>query len=185
MPKLVVAVMIAAGLAIAGWAFLMGADTKGGSAGLAALHRDIVSDYPGLTHLTVETLQTRPRGDYILFDVREADEYAVSHLPGALRVDPSLDKSKFLSLYQDRLAGKLAVFYCSVGRRSSDYAFKLSKKNPSADFAVANLTGGIFGWRNDSRRLVRGAEETDLVHPYNDYWGRFLDDPSARSYTPR
>ncbi len=162
----------------------MGAGTKGGSTGLAALHRDIVSDYPGLTHLTAETLEARPRGDYILFDVREADEYAVSHLPGAIRVDPSLDKNAFLTRYRDRLGGKLAVFYCSVGRRSSDYAFKLSEQTASADFAVANLTGGIFGWRNNDRRLVRGAEATDLVHPYNDYWGRFVDDPSARSYTP-
>ena len=82
------------------------------------------------------------------------------------------------------LDGKRAVFYCSVGWRSSELASKLS----DALFEVGaiesfNLTGGIFNWANQNRKLSNSSEnETTKVHPYNDYWGALIEDKTRLSY---
>jgi len=55
----------------------------------------------------------------LLFDVREPDEFNTSHLNGAIRVDPDVKAETFLKEHGEVLKGKAAVFYCSVGYRSS------------------------------------------------------------------
>lgn len=156
---------------------------------LAKIHRDIVADYPDLTHLSRAQLLAlagdEDQPDPLIFDVREKEEYAVSHLEGAIQIDPDTDPKDFLATYQSLLAqGRPAIFYCSVGRRSSRLADQVQShlKEGATDQKLApvyNLEGGIFRWRNDNQPLTRSGKTTDEIHSYNWFWGRYVDDKSS------
>lgn len=108
--------------------------------------------------------------DTVVFDVREADEFALGHLPGAIRVDPEMSADEFYQAYGDQLAGKPVVFYCSVGVRSSQLAKRLaSKPSPHGAATVYNLRGGVFRWVVEGRTLVAGSAPGQL-HPYDSDW---------------
>lgn len=106
----------------------------------------------------------------VLLDVRTEEEWIVSHLSGARRVDPNASV--------EQAAGGLPketpiVTYCAVGYRSGELATKLR----AAGFTnVWNLEGSIFQWANERRPLVREEEPVTTVHPYSNLWGRLLID---------
>ncbi|MEM7699789.1 MAG: hypothetical protein AAF236_15450, partial [Verrucomicrobiota bacterium] len=53
----------------------------------------------------------------------------------------------------------------------------------SSGIPVRNLVGSIFAWANEDRPLeTPTGEATDLVHPFNNFWGRLLD--PERRYQP-
>lgn len=105
----------------------------------------------------------------LLLDVRTEEEFAVSHLPGARRVAPSGELPDWLVGLPRNTP---IVAYCAVGYRSSDYVQRLIE----AGFDdVRNLEGSIFAWANEGRPVVRQGAPTDLVHPYDEDWGRLLD----------
>jgi rhodanese-related sulfurtransferase len=117
--------------------------------------------YPDVRWIDSASLATRlERGDVTLIDVRTAEEYDESHLQGALRVGhaPSPDQE--------------VVVYCSLGVRSADYAERLQREG----FQVLNLDGGIFAWANAGRPIENEEGTTQHVHPYNRFFGLFLDE---------
>jgi rhodanese-related sulfurtransferase len=115
-------------------------------------------------------LANKRRPAPVLLDVRTPEEWSVSHLPGARRVDPNASA--------ENVAGGLPketsiVTYCAVGYRSGEMADRLR----AAGFSnVRNLEGSIFQWANEHRPLVRGDERVSTVHPYSAFWGRLLND---------
>jgi rhodanese-related sulfurtransferase len=112
----------------------------------------------------------------LLLDARQQEEYAVSHLPGAVRVDPSATTFPELdSLSRERSI----VVYCSVGYRSA----QVTKRLREHGYAASNLRGSIFRWANEGRPVVRGDSVVREVHPYNDTWGDLLR-LDLRAYTP-
>jgi len=111
---------------------------------------------------------TRP----LILDARSHDEFAVSHLEGALRVDPERPELGSLRVPEDTSV----VVYCSVGYRSAAIVEKLSAAGVDD---VYNLTGGIFAWANEGRPIVKSGEPATSVHPYNDIWGYFLSQDRA------
>ena len=150
---------------------------------LDAIHEDIVARYAGVQHIDNSEFSALPSDDIVLFDVREPDEYAVSHLHNALRLDPDVAAAEFVDSHRERVQGKTVVFYCSVGHRSSAKALELDDALRSAGVAETyNLKGGIFQWHNDNRPLMRGDATTRDVHPYNRRWGRLIDDTTALTY---
>lgn len=137
-----------------------------------------------VAQLDVEALaKMMSQPDLVLLDVRAADEFAVSHLPGAIRVDPSLSGARFLAAFADRLEGKQVVFYCSVGRRSTALAERAQAAGLEAA-AVYNLRGGIFRWHGRNMPLVDAEGPTDVAHPYNWFWQRVMPRPEASAYHP-
>jgi len=155
---------------------------------LQKVQASLVKKYPGVDHLQIEALaqyiQTAPDG-FILFDVRERVEYDISHLPGAVWVEPGMERTAFLTAHGPKLAGKTAVFYCSVGVRSSGLLARV-QNDLSQQGAVGtyNLTGGIFAWHNQSRGLVNGQSTTDMIHPYNQHWGKLIKRRTHIRYEP-
>ena len=120
---------------------------------------------------------------YLVFDVREADEFAVSHLEGAIWIDPDMDPDAFYSAYGTQLSGKMIVLYCSVGVRSTRLAQRLlSTRSEAHATPIYNLENGIFGWHNESRPLSAQNSSTDFVHPYNRLWGRMVNRKDLRRY---
>lgn len=158
---------------------------------LDEIHQEIVQDYPRLDHLDPSRLESlASQRQVVIFDVREADEFAVSHLEGAIRVDPDIDAEGFSTLFGESLKGKDVVFYCSVGRRSSRLADRIADDLfASGSGDVYNLRNGIFGWHNKEMPLVaephpQQKQPTSLIHPYNRRWGQLLNRGELRSYTP-
>ena len=153
---------------------------------LDKVEKDVAADYPSVQHVLPNAVAVGPAtGDVLLIDVREEDEFAVSHLPGALRADPDMDPDEFMQAFGDKVAGKQVLFYCSVGVRSSDLAQRVRERLAAAGARdVANLSGGIFRWHNEQRTLMSGTGRTDLVHPYNSRWGSLIARQPQISYTP-
>ncbi len=117
-----------------------------------------------------EWLKDRSRPQPILLDVRTAEEFRVSHLPGAIRVDPSAKAAELIPVMQ---RGSPVVTYCSVGYRSSALAERLSKAGVPK---VQNLEGSIFQWANEGRPLEANGRSVQQVHPYDSKYGKLLDE---------
>lgn len=105
----------------------------------------------------------------LLLDVRQSEEFAVSHLPGAIRIDPAAERP---TLPKGVTFDTPIVTYCSVGYRSSALARRLIALGFSD---VSNLEGSIFQWANEGRLVVRNGRPVREVHPFDPRWGRLLD----------
>jgi rhodanese-related sulfurtransferase len=103
----------------------------------------------------------------VLLDVRTKDEWEVSHIPGARRMDPDAPIEKAHSGIAKETP---IVTYCAVGYRSGVLATKLHE----AGFTnVWNLEGSIFQWANEHRPLVRDNKPITTVQ-------QFMGPPSDR-----
>lgn len=134
--------------------------------------KDIRKRYPDVRQLSTDSLAAwlddKNREQPLLIDAREPAEYELSHLAGAIQLDPeTTDFSAFADLDQDTPI----VVYCSVGYRSSKIADVLSESGFSN---VSNLEGSIFTWVNEGRPIVREGQPAQTVHPYNKVWGMLL-----------
>jgi rhodanese-related sulfurtransferase len=135
-------------------------------------------DYPTVRSLLPEHFDRmlRHADQVVVLDVRDADEFGVSHVPGAERVDPAMTATEFAERFAERLPGKVVVLYCSVGVRSSVLARRIDAiARRSHALGVFNLRGGVFAWHNTGRRLEDVGRPTALVHGYDRNWSRFLD----------
>lgn len=122
--------------------------------------------YPSVRNIDVYNLkisidQGKP---FVLIDVREKDEFAISHLPTAVNIP----KATAVQYPQNTPI----VVYCSVGVRSADFAEQLGDLGFTS---VLNLRGSIFAWGNEGYPLVRGNTAVNVVHPYNKKWGKLLN----------
>lgn len=153
---------------------------------LEKIHKIIKSDYQSVSHISASQFLNLDPRDVVVFDVREVDEFDVSHIDGAIQVMPDIEAAEFIDEYGELLDGKRVIFYCSVGRRSSDLASRLgSAPIKLGAKSSQNLIGGVFTWANQDRELYGATQRaTKQVHPYNEYWGRLVRDQTKLSYTP-
>lgn len=97
---------------------------------------------------TVDTpafAQDVKKGGVQLLDVREPEEYAEGHLPGAINI--SVNNEDFVSEVKGEFEKDKPVYvYCRSGRRSLKAAKMLADKG----FKVINLEGGILDWEAHS-----------------------------------
>jgi rhodanese-related sulfurtransferase len=146
---------------------------------LETMTRKVSSEFSDVPQISTSDLATwlavPARVHPQLLDVRELDEYAVSHLAGAIQVSPDATS--------DQLIGKIdfskpVVLYCSVGYRSSVLARRLIAAGAKE---TMNLEGSIFKWANEGRPMFRDSGRTHKAHPYNRKFGRMLQEP-LRTY---
>lgn len=114
-----------------------------------------------------ERMNSSPKRAPLLLDVRSEEEFAVSHLRGAVRTEPGLRRFDSPSIPSDTPV----VVYCSVGYRSAAIVDAL---RASGVMNVRNLRGGIFAWANEGRPVFRNGEPASTVHPYDRLWGFLL-----------
>jgi rhodanese-related sulfurtransferase len=146
----------------------------------AALRQLVRTRFPDVPQMSTETLATRlaRKERILLLDTRKAEEYAVSHLAGAIRVDPEATTFPMLAQVPK---DAILVAYCSVGYRSSEVVQRLRQQGFRNAY---NLEGSIFQWANEGRPVVRGEALVRQVHPYDARWGVLLK-AELRAYTPR
>jgi rhodanese-related sulfurtransferase len=97
--------------------------------------------------------------EFILVDVREPVEQAVSMIKGAIT------KKKFLE-NPSQFKGKTIVPYCTIGYRSGLFAKKLQQRG----FKALNLKGGILSWVHAKQLIVKDKKPTQTVHVYGKKW---------------
>lgn len=134
--------------------------------------RLIADNHPDVPQMTTarlaETLDAGGR-PVVLLDAREAEEYAVSHLPDAHHA-PSVDAA--LRIVRESPPDAVVVAYCSVGVRSSALAARLRERGIAE---VHNLQGSLFAWANEGRPVYRGPTRVAVVHPFDSHWGTLLE----------
>ncbi len=119
-----------------------------------------------------EKLEADGPDSVFLVDVRSPEEYAVSHLQGAVQAEKVSEVQALLDRRTGVEAEKPVVLYCSVGYRSSSIASRLIDKGYEN---ILNLEGSIFQWANEGRPVYRAGRPVHEVHPYNNRWGKLLD----------
>ncbi len=95
------------------------------------------------TALQVPAAQV-PDGAYLL-DVREHDEWAAGHIPGALHIPLGELNQRYLEIGQDR---ELYVI-CRSGGRSAQAAQALA----GAGWDARNVSDGMHGWHAAGRPM--------------------------------
>lgn len=100
----------------------------------------------------VEEVKARlDRGDkFALIDVREDNEFAKDHLPGAVHLGRGIIERDIEERYPDTRTE--LVLYCGGGFRSAMAADNLQKMGYTN---VISMDGGIRGWREKSYPLEK------------------------------
>lgn len=137
---------------------------------LESIKQTVRKRFPSVQQITTAELAAwlsdSGRVPPLLVDVRETNEFAVSHLRGALNL------SLISSIQAARPSNnRPLVVYCSVGYRSSAMAEKLQRAGLTN---VVNLEGSIFAWANEGRPLYCGTNEVREVHGYSSKWRQLL-----------
>lgn len=139
--------------------------------------------HQNVQHIDAVRLSEMDADNVVIFDVREPDEFNVSHIKGAIQISPTIEPEDFEYEFAEIITGKVVVFYCSVGVRSSAKASQLTGiVNDVNAQASYNLKGGIFQWHNELRPLVNKEGRTTKIHPYNHYWRQLIKDKPSTSY---
>ena len=109
-----------------------------------------------------DTAQEQP----LILDARTQPEFAVSHLGGAVPVDPYRPSLRSL---QGASKTSAIVVYSSAGYRGARVARWLREAGYTS---TVNLAGGLFKWANEGRSIFRDeGRPTAAVHPYDRRWG--------------
>lgn len=97
--------------------------------------------------------------DLLIVDVREADEFAKGHIPGALLIPRGLIEGAADVTCKHRVAqlsdarGKTVVLYCQTGGRSAMATDVLQQMGFKHAY---NLAGGIELWAAEGFAVVQG-----------------------------
>lgn len=137
-----------------------------------SVNRSIDKKYPTVASISTQSLKEKieQHQPLTIIDVRQAEEFSVSHLPEAINVS---DARKI-----DLPFDTTIIVYCSVGLRSARFAEKITERGYTN---VYNLHGSIFEWADKGYPLRRGEQSVSVVHPYNKKWGKLVKE-SLHSY---
>jgi len=126
-----------------------------------AMGKTIASSYSEVPQLSIADYQKwrDEKKDHILVDVRTKEEREVSMIPGAIST------GDFELIRQNAKISRV-VAYCTVGKRSSDYAKSLRKSGIDA----YNLQESILGWAHAQGPLENAKGNTKKVHVYSKTW---------------
>lgn len=138
------------------------------------IKRQIRTEFPTVEHVSVEQLSDwlspTVKQPPLLLDVRELEEYAVSHIQGATLM-PRI--KQVMAILDQQPKDRITIVYCAVGYRSAVMAKRLQRRGYTN---IYNLEGSIFEWANKGYPLYQGEKPAAAVHPYSFWWGRLLDD---------
>lgn len=94
-------------------------------------------------------LEWMQRGEAVLVDVREPEEYAEEHIPGSV----ALPLSRFDAGALPTVPCKRTVLTCFIGGRSTRAAERLFA---AGHCEAMHLDGGLFGWKEAGFATDRG-----------------------------
>lgn len=121
-------------------------------------------------HVTVEEFIAMSKNEVYVLDIREDEEFQVSHLKNARNVGYFwFDMRK---IYDIPLDAEI-VLYCSIGTRSEKIAQKLIHAGYKK---VHNLYGGIFEWVNAGQPVYKkNGVQTSEIHTHTRNLARWVE----------
>lgn len=86
----------------------------------------------------------------VILDVRRTEEYAESHIKGAILIDQF--QNDFIEQAKSKLPkDKTIAVYCRSGRRSANAAGRLAREG----YKPVNLKGGIIAWTKEGQPVTK------------------------------
>lgn len=86
----------------------------------------------------------------VILDVRKSEEYAESHIKGAILIDQF--QNDFIEQAKSKLPkDKTIAVYCRSGRRSANAAGRLAREG----YKPVNLKGGIMAWTKEGQPVTK------------------------------
>jgi len=104
----------------------------------------------------------------LLVDARPDEQFGLSHIEGAVQLDPTDPDISQLRVVSRETP---IVIYDGPGVLGAGFAPALMAEGFSR---VSNLEGGLFRWVNQGYPVVDAAGPATKVHPINWKWGRLL-----------
>jgi rhodanese-related sulfurtransferase len=104
----------------------------------------------------------------LLVDVRPEAEFTLSHIDGAVWIDPAAPD---LSVIANVPKNNPVVVYDAAGTIGAAMAQALQGAGYTR---VSYLEGGVFAWANSGQRLVDAGGPARVVYPISWKWGRLL-----------
>ena len=136
----------------------------------------IEREFPAVQAVSTQALLTRyelsERALPVIIDVREGDEFRVSHLNDTLNLE-SADAISELIAQRGLSKSTEIIVYCSVGYRSASVAADLQARGFTK---VLNLEHSLFEWAIKGYPMTSASGSTDKVHPFNKAWSVLVDD---------
>ena len=105
-------------------------------------NKDEENSYKSISMSEAEEMMKNEK-DYIILDVRTAEEYKEGHIPNAINVANETIGEDEIAELPDK--DQLIMVYCRSGRRSKQAASKLMKLGYSNIVEI----GGIIDWKGD------------------------------------
>ena len=118
------------------------------------------------------------RAQPVVLDARTPAEFTLSHLRGAVRIDPY---RPLLRPLRGMAKDTAIAVYSSVGYRAARVADFLRRQGYTR---VSVLEGSLFRWANDGRPMFHDDRPTVQVHPYDERWGLMLEKPYRATAEP-
>lgn len=140
---------IVAGMAIVAAGFAMKSYTPASTA------HDSLSAESSFRRVSAHEVKPQfDRGEVTLIDVREADQFAASHIPGALQIPLARIEGEIPYLPK----GKPIVTYCTCpAEESSGQAVQILRNGGITDAAA--LQGGLAAWRKAGYEVESGMPQ--------------------------
>lgn len=158
-----------AGISLASLALWWLADHRRGIAWAISVVRRRFPDVSQLSPLALDAwLRDNERPTPQIVDARSEEEFAMSHLPNARRINSGSTTATALSILAPE---RPVVLYCSAGYRGATLARRLQRAGCRD---VWNLQGGIFAWANAGLPIEGAGKTTRSVHPYSRFFTRLL-----------
>ncbi|RYD37758.1 MAG: rhodanese-like domain-containing protein [Verrucomicrobiaceae bacterium] len=156
-------------MGLAGFALWWFADHRRGISWAVFFMRGRFPDVPHLSPSALDDwLRDPQRPAPQLVDARSEEEFALSHLAGARRMDSESTAAAALSALDP---ARPIVIYCAAGYRGATLARRL---RTAGRRDVWNLAGGIFAWANARLPVERDGQPTRHIHPYSRLFSRLL-----------
>jgi rhodanese-related sulfurtransferase len=102
-----------------------------------------------LTHVTIDDLDAARTSGTTIIDVRENEEYAAGHIPGAQLIPLGLLPVRL----QDLPRTAPVYLVCQSGNRS----FQAAQLLDQAGYDARNVSGGTATWAQSGRPIETGA----------------------------
>jgi rhodanese-related sulfurtransferase len=92
--------------------------------------------------------------DAVILDVREPDEWAAGHAPGAIHIPLGELPSRLAELSAASAEGSPVAVTCRGGGRSSRAVAWLTQQG----YDVANLDGGMKAWQSAGKPMIADGD---------------------------
>ncbi|HEY0843879.1 MAG TPA: rhodanese-like domain-containing protein [Noviherbaspirillum sp.] len=117
-------------------------------------HDLVIAAKARIRELTIDDAEQAIRDADVLLDVREADEYAAGHIPGAVHVSRGLLEFRLSNTPELGARDLKIVLYCKTSGRAALAACTL---HDMGYLHVASIAGGFDAWTAAGKAVARPA----------------------------